>query len=210
MKKKIIIENGVVIGTASNKYEMKNPIAQYLLRKFDASIKELIFNLPLRTISEVGCGEGHVTKVLLSSTQAKIKSMDISDAILNIAKNEMKPETQVSFVNKSIYNLSVAQDQADLVVCCEVLEHLEKPQLGLEKLAAIASPYVLLSVPREPIFRCMNFLRGAYFKNFGNSPGHIQHWSKKAFIRFVEERFDIVELRTPLPWVMVLARIKNY
>lgn len=209
MKKPILLEDGVVVGTASNKYQMKNPIARYLLNGFDSTILDLTSDLNPKSITEVGCGEGHVTRLLLDSTQASISGMDISDEILDIARATVENSERVSFEKKSIYDISENDDAADLVVCCEVLEHLEDPALGLQRLSEIAAPYALVSVPREPIFRSMNFVRGAYVKDFGNSPGHLQHWSKTSFAKFVSTQFDIVDLRSPLPWTMLLARSKK-
>jgi 2-polyprenyl-3-methyl-5-hydroxy-6-metoxy-1,4-benzoquinol methylase len=209
-KKQPLVENGIVVGTSSGKYELKNPIARYLLNGFDNAILELAHKVSPETITEVGCGEGHVTRLLLEATQAKIQAMDISDRVLGMARKTVSASNRVVFENRSIYDLNADRDQADLVVCCEVLEHLEHPRQGLELLAASASPYALLSVPREPIFRSMNFVRGAYFMQFGNSPGHIQHWSRRGFVDFVSSRFDIREVRSPLPWTMLLVRSRRH
>ena len=47
MAKTPLVENGLVVGTGSDKYESKNPISQYLLRQFDSSIAELVKKAPL-------------------------------------------------------------------------------------------------------------------------------------------------------------------
>lgn len=206
-QKSPLIENGIVVGTGSNKYQMRNPIGQILLKNFDRALSDLVTPLNPKTILEVGCGEGHVTQILVDCTAAKIRGTDISNTILNQAR-EAVLSPRVSFHNQNIYQFNPEQDRAELVVCCEVLEHLENPTLGLEKLASLASPYCLLSVPREPIFRTLNFLRGAYLAEFGNSPGHIQHWSKRGFIKLVKTQFDLIEVRTPLPWTVILAKVK--
>ncbi|MEY3869719.1 MAG: hypothetical protein RLZZ338_3610 [Cyanobacteriota bacterium] len=206
-QKSPLIENGIVVGTGSNKYQMRNPIGQILLKNFDRALSDLIKPLNPKTILEVGCGEGHVTQILVDCTAAKIRGTDISNTILNQAR-EAVLSPRVSFHNQNIYQFNPDIDRAELVVCCEVLEHLENPTLGLEKLASLASPYCLLSVPREPIFRTLNFLRGAYLAEFGNSPGHIQHWSKRGFIKLVKTQFELIEVRAPLPWTVILAKVK--
>ncbi|MUL36688.1 class I SAM-dependent methyltransferase [Gloeocapsopsis dulcis] len=201
-----LVEDGIVVGTGSNKYEMKNPVGRYLLYQFDRAIAELVSQINPKTILEVGCGEGHVTQIL-SQTNASLHCTDISDKILDIAKSRVN-YSRISFEKKSIYDLQKPTDQADLVVCCEVLEHLEYPQIGLEKLASVAAPYCILSVPREPIFRTLNFLRGAYFTEFGNSPGHVQHWSRRGFIKLVKTKFEILNIKSLLPWTVILAQTK--
>lgn len=207
MAKKIpLVEDGLVVGTASDKYESKNPIAQYLLRQFDNSIAELVRIAEPDTILEVGCGEGHVTDILLANSKATILAMDISQTIVDIAKSSVK-SLRVEFQQFNIYDLA-DKDSADLVVCCEVLEHLETPETGLLRLAEKATPYAIISVPREPVWRILNFIRGTYVKNFGNSPGHIQHWSQTGFIHFVEQHFEIVSVKAPLPWTILLLKSK--
>jgi hypothetical protein len=100
-------------------------------------------------------------------------------------------------------------ERPDLVVCCEVMEHLEEPSKALSALAAMRGELYLFSVPREPIWRILNMARGAYLSDFGNSPGHLQHWSRRGFIRFLKEEFDLVEVRSPLPWTAILCRLRN-
>lgn len=206
MAKIPLVENGLVVGTGSDKYESKNPLAQYLLRQFDNSIAELVNIAKPDTILEVGCGEGHVTDILLANSKATIQALDISQTIVDIAKSTIE-SSRVEFQQFNIYDLADKQP-ADLVVCCEVLEHLETPETGLLRLAEKAAPYAIISVPREPVWRILNFLRGTHVKSFGNSPGHIQHWSQTGFIRFVEQHFEIVCVKAPLPWTVLLLKSK--
>ncbi len=200
------VENEVVVGTV-NKYKMRNPIGRLLVENFDQKIANLVDKIKPATILEVGCGEGHITEILLDVTNASLWCTDISEAILNEAKESVR-SSKIFFEKKSIYELEVASHQANMVVCCEVLEHLEDPILGLEKLVSVAAPYCLLSVPREPIFRTLNFLRGSYLSDFGNSPGHLQHWSRRGFIKLVSTKLEILEIETPLPWTVILGKVR--
>lgn len=112
----------------------------------------------------------------------------------------------MTLVQRSIYDLEAKEDSADLIICCEVLEHIENPELALEKLYALDTSNYIFSVPREPLWCTLNFLRGKYLKDFGNTPGHIQHWSSREFIKMIEEAgFKIRLKRNPIPWTMILA-----
>ena len=94
-----------------------------------------------------------------------------------------------------------------MVVCSEVLEHLENPRKALENLINATRNYLILSVPREPIWRILNILRGKYWSDFGNTPGHIQHWGSYNFIRFLKnDEMKIVKVKRPFPWTMVLLK----
>ena len=84
----------------------------------------------------------------------------------------------------------------------EVLEHLEDTEAAVNVLAQIATPYLVVSVPREPLWRILNLARGAYLKDLGNTPGHVQHWSTASFLRLLEPalKLSIHERRCHGQW----------
>ena len=49
--------------------------------------------------------------------------------------------------------------------------------------------------------------RGAYLKDLGNTPGHVNHWSKRSFVSLLGRHGDVVEARSPFPWTMLLVRL---
>ena len=108
----------------------------------------------------------------------------------------------------SVYDLQYEADSFDLVVCMEVLEHLERPEAALEELCRVSRRWLLLSVPREPLWRCLNMARLKYLSELGNTPAHIQHWGSRAFREFVSQRAQLECVRTPIPWTQVLARVE--
>ena len=202
-------EDGIVVGNTFDKYNSKNPIVNWVMRNFHESIDDAVDIANPESILEVGCGEGYwVMKWAQKGITAS--GMDFSTHAIELARTNAVgiglPETLFSV--KNVYDLSEDDRGRDLVVCCEVLEHLDSPQKGLDALQAITKDYVLLSVPREPLWCALNMLRGKYISEFGNTPGHIQHWSKKGFINLVETYFDIVRVYSPLPWTMLLCRAK--
>ena len=56
------------------------------------------------------------------------------------------------------------------------------PERALAEMARVARGYLLVSVPREPLWRALNIARGAYVRDLGNTPGHLNHWSRRAFV----------------------------
>lgn len=192
-------------GNITDKYNTRNPIFRLVMKNFFKAFDGLI--KPLRDnvadVLEVGCGEGYLSHHLADEGFSSIRALDISPEIICVARS-VHPLKNIIFQTKSVYDLS-AEDSADLVICCEVLEHLDRPDDALEALRTVTKKYCLLSVPDEPLFRMLNCARGAYVRSLGNTPGHIQHWSCREFARFAESRFEIVALRRPLPWTMVLC-----
>jgi hypothetical protein len=49
-------------------------------------------------------------------------------------------------------------------------------------------------VPYEPFWRMANVIRLAYLPQFGNTPGHIQHWGKRNFKKMLKKHFKNVEI----------------
>jgi SAM-dependent methyltransferase len=199
------IENDVVVGTSGGKYTNRNPLARYFVRSFDNAVSELAACAAPVRVLEVGCGEGHVTKLLLSATNAQIIATDLSATILREAERNLSSD-RVTYRAIDVMLLEPLKPPVDMVVCCEVLEHLPDPEGGLKALLEQQANWYLFSVPREPIWRCMNMARGAYLKDFGNSPGHCQHWSRSQFLRFISQRLEPVATRAPIPWTLVLCR----
>ncbi|GAA4822212.1 hypothetical protein GCM10011365_24810 [Marinicella pacifica] len=191
------------------KYDSTNPIAQKMLDGFMNSITNLTQQITsdISSITECGCGQGHVNRHLEKLfPKAEVKGLDIDEPDVKIANsNKLRQNTQLYI--KSIYNID-AEEQANLVVCCEVLEHLENPRLALQKMAELNADYYLFSVPREPLWRILNFMRGKYMKDWGNTPDHRNHWSTRGFIKFVNQELEVVSVNKPLPWTMVLAKPK--
>ena len=209
MKPAIRIENGVIVGTSGDKYDQTNPLARYFVSQFDRAISELAREVGPASVLEVGCGEGHVTRLLLDATDARILATDLSATVLKEAEENLSSD-RVTYRAVNLMSLEPLKPAPDMVVCCEVLEHLPNPQDGLAALWAQRAEWYLLSVPREPIWRAMNMARSAYLKDFGNSPGHLQHWSQRGFLRFIGQALKPVVIRAPLPWTVVLCQPHDY
>ena len=201
-----------VMGPAGNvypKYATRNPIARKLVQGFLSNFTDLVRLSGCSTALEAGCGEGHLS-ALMAKEGLKVKGFDLSPDIVATARHLQGESGQLSFRQGSVYDLGKgSDDQAPLVVCCEVLEHLEEPEQALEAVACAALEKVILSVPREPLWCALNMARGKYLADWGNTPGHLQHWSQTSFLRMVKRHIDIEEVRAPLPWTMVLGRPKT-
>lgn len=199
-------EHGVVVGNTYDKYSARNPIVRLIMRGFERALQGLVANCAPKSIHEVGCGEGYWT-LLWAEQGFDVRGSDFSDMVVSMARSNASARglNQNMFRCRSVYDLNPIEDCSDLLVCCEVLEHLEHPSEALEVLRAVGARRVILSVPREPLWSFMNMARGKYWSDFGNTPGHIQRWSQETFLSLVGQYFHIREVRAPLPWTMVLA-----
>lgn len=205
-----IEEDGVVVGNAYDKYSAKNPIARWLMKGFSDALSGLVQRVGPRTINEIGCGEGYWV-IEWNRQGIDARGSDFSKKVIELAKLNAQSEglPRSRFSVQSIYDLDAARETADLIVCCEVLEHLDDPRAGLSALQRVTTDHLIVSVPREPIWRVLNMARGKYLGDLGNTPGHIQHWSADRFVKLISEYFEVIEVRKPLPWTMLLCRARQ-
>lgn len=205
----IVIEDGVIAGNYYDKYGTNNPVARLLMKNFFSDVNYLVRLSKSTEVHEIGCGEGHLSR-MLANNNLKVRGSDFSRQVVEKAiAISVKEGIDVPFKAASIYDMNPSADAAELIVCCEVLEHLDDPEKALAIISQLAKPYLLVSVPREPIWCMLNIARGKYLTHGGNTPGHIQHWSRRSFIRFLSKYFDVIEVRTPTPWVVALCSVKN-
>jgi len=189
-----------------NKYRSKNPIQKWLIKRFENELVRLVRNKRgVVKVIDVGCGEGFGLRNLRENNVGKqYMGIDASSKALKLAK---KINPDFSYLNGDIYKLPVKQNSAELVMCCEVLEHLEKPEEALRELKRVSKKYILLSVPYEPWFRLMNFFRGKYVKTLGNHPEHINWWGTRSFNKMVSKTLKVKKQVTVLPWQIILAEV---
>jgi ubiquinone/menaquinone biosynthesis C-methylase UbiE len=108
-----------------------------------------------------------------------------------------------------INSLPIENGAYDLVISCEVLEHLQEPHIALKEIKRVSKGLCLISVPHEPYFSMMNFLSGKNLMAFGNDPEHLQRWTKREFKELLAKEFEIISLGSSLPWLIALCRINK-
>jgi 2-polyprenyl-3-methyl-5-hydroxy-6-metoxy-1,4-benzoquinol methylase len=196
-------------GNVYDKYGTSNPVARRLMAGFMAQLDELVELTGAREAHEVGCGEGELA-IRLAQHGMRLRGTDAFPQVLEEARTRAAAAgIEIDFEATPVEELDPARHAAELVVCCEVLEHLDDPERALDVLAGLARPWLLASVPREPLWRALNLARLSYVGDLGNTPGHLNHWSKSDFVRFLTRRFEVIEVRSPTPWTMALCRVQS-
>lgn len=191
------------------KHTTKNSLLQFkffqkhLIGRFLRTVVEEAKELHPTSILDVGCGEGFTLKKLKDNhIGKKFEGIDSLDSAIAIGK-KIHPDIDMKIGN--IYDISYKDNSFDLVLCTEVLEHLEDPEKALKELKRVTKKYCLISVPHEPWFMLGNFLRGKNWSRWGNDIEHINHWSTNGIKSLIEKEFTIKKVRTPLPWSIIIA-----
>lgn len=190
----------------TGKYTTRNFFVNLLVKRFFKCVEKILKGLNFRKVLEVGCGPGFSTQELKNFLRSE--DFEVSDLEEDLVKEARKKNPGVRIAQESIYNLKRKDNSFDLIIALEVLEHLENPEAALKELHRATSRFCLLSVPNEPLWRILNMCRFKYLKDFGNTPGHIQHWSKRQFINFLSDYFRVIKVRTCLPWTIALVEKK--
>jgi 2-polyprenyl-3-methyl-5-hydroxy-6-metoxy-1,4-benzoquinol methylase len=198
---------GTVTGNTYDKYGSTNPVVRRLMAGFESTLDELFAKADPQSLLDVGCGEGVLTHQWAQRLGDKrIVGIDLEDPTIQ-AEWETRSAPNLEYRVMKAENLPFADGEFDVATAIEVLEHVPDPAHTVAEMARVASGHLLVSVPREPIWRMVNMARGAYLKDLGNTPGHLNHWSKRSFVALLSQHGQVVEARSPFPWTMLLVRL---
>lgn len=190
------------------KYSSQNPLKRFLLNNFFSTIRKIVkkFGQDYRLL-EVGCGPGESSRRIAAMLNGRY--FEVSDYEERFVRKLRQRRFPFKVTRESIYSLQRRDGEFDCVLLLEVLEHLDDVNLALKELFRVARRYVVISVPHEPIWRIMNMLRLKYLKSFGNTPGHIHHWSPASLKKLIARFGKVKKIYTSMPWIIVLAEKNN-
>jgi SAM-dependent methyltransferase len=200
---------GTVTGNTYDKYGSTNPVVRRLMAGFEGTLDELFKQADPQSLLDVGCGEGVLTQQWAQQLGdgRRVVGIDLEDTTLQ-AEWAKRTAPNLEYRVMKAENLPFADGEFDAAAAIEVLEHVPDPEHTVAEMARVAQRWLLVSVPREPLWRGLNMARGAYWKDLGNTPGHVNHWSKRSFVSLLSRHGEVVQARSPFPWTMLLVRLR--
>ena len=175
---------------------------------FHASLDELWAQAAPESILDVGCGEGVLTYEWAERLgDGRIVGIDLPDPKLE-AEWKKRQRANLEYRAEEATQLSFADDEFDMATAIEVLEHVPDPEATVAEMARVSRSATCSCRSRASRSGgWLNMARGAYLGDLGNTPGHVNHWTKVGFVSLLSRHGKVEEVRTPFPWTMLLVLV---
>lgn len=194
-----------------DKYMTSNPLKKKMVNNLNSRIIGIMGKLlskpeKVYRILDAGCGEGFISNLIFNNFRnVEITGLEYTSEAVRIARSM---NNKINYLQGDIYKMPFEDSSFDMVICTEVLEHLESPLDALRELHRVSENEILLTVPEEPWF-CLGNL--AVLKNvsrLGNPEDHINHWTYRRFVKYVKTCLGggIYLCSKSFPWTVVLYK----
>ena len=180
-----------------------NPVRMWFHKTRHETVLDLVTNYHTNgTATDIGCGNC----VWNVDKRFNVTGVDSSEKMLNYTKSLGRIQTALCC---DVTNIPLPNNECELVVASEVLEHIPNYRDALEEITRILKPGGILvcSVPYDtnfslwkPLFAVQCFYRG-YVRNeeyYVQKCGHINHFSPQTIWQAIEdaglrvvEQFDV-------------------
>ena len=203
-------EDGIVFGNTFDKYGSANPVVRRIMCGFAGRLQGYVERAAPASIHEVGCGEGYWT-LRWAQRGVPCRGTDFSESVIDYARanapgcgprpRDVRGSQRLRVVKAggsggSGRVLRSAGASAGPARRAGATGGGGGPPPDPERAAGAA------------VAGAERSARGVPARS-GEHPGHVQHWSRRAFVRFVSAVstcFDIVDQCAPTPWTMLLCR----
>jgi 2-polyprenyl-3-methyl-5-hydroxy-6-metoxy-1,4-benzoquinol methylase len=192
----------------TKKYRAKNPVKRALIRRFVGAVHELFESGDApRSVLEIGVGEGFLSGLLSERhPEVEFSGVDLNEQDLALLAQKFP---RIKRYCANIYDLSALPGGYDLIICAEVLEHVDEPERALEQIVRLAPKRVILTVPHEPWFMLSNLAMGKNITRLGNDIEHVNHFTVSSFRRLLARKLELSSVTTSYPWILAAGRPKS-
>jgi 2-polyprenyl-3-methyl-5-hydroxy-6-metoxy-1,4-benzoquinol methylase len=197
-------------GNHFDKYSSKNIFVKTIMANFEKNLTNFVNKFDSKNFFDLGCGDGYWMNYY-HKKGFFVRGGDYSKKQLkNINEKYNFNGYEIDIYNSNfVYEMNeiLKNEKINNILFSEVLEHLYRPNYILKKLSELNFQKMIITVPNEPIWRILNILRFKYLKDFGNTPGHVNHFSKKKLLKiFYENNLNVENILISQPFILVLIK----
>lgn len=184
-------------------YDSSNPLERNLWRKKKETIQKILKNLPIKTIVDVGCGDGRLIDII--PTNISYTGVDISPTQTKEAKKySIKQKKKVEILIGDVTKMPFPSDSFDAALACDIVEHVLSPQKLFDELKRVVKKegHIVFGIPNEDLWE---FARLLLLKFPVRSPDHIH----AIYPEDIKQAFPHVEKKIfiPIPFSSHLSLI---
>ena len=158
-------------------YQSRNPLERWIWHGKLEVMKKMLRRIDYKKVLDIGCGDGGLLETL--SPKSNYTGIDISPTQLAYFKSVLpqlrkQHPGKISLKLGDAKNLPFQTSTFDLVLACDVLEHVLEPQTTLHEIKRVLKPggVALFSIPNEPVWQLLRLLTGRWPPR---SPDHINY-----------------------------------
>ena len=142
-----------------------------------------------KQVLDLGCRDGELTRFFAAGN--KVTGADVDRKALELAKDKLGIETCWLDLNRE---LPFPEESFDVVVACEILEHVNYPQRLIPQVHSVLRPGGLFLGSAPNAFRLGNRLAFLLGMEFEKDPTHLHIFSRKRLRLMLSEYFKDVSL----------------
>jgi 2-polyprenyl-3-methyl-5-hydroxy-6-metoxy-1,4-benzoquinol methylase len=142
-----------------------------------------------REVLDAGCGSGYGTEILAAAGAQRVVGIDVSDDAIEHARSSFAAAS-TEFRQADLHQLPFEDGSFDLVVCFEVIEHVDEQQQAISELRRVlrSEGFLAISSPNRDVYPAGN-------------PHHTHEFVPDELARVLATNFADVKLYRQSPWL---------
>lgn len=140
-------------------------------------------------VLDAGCGAGYGAKILADAGASRVVGVDISETAVSEATKTYRDE-RIELCRGDLRALPFPEEEFDLVVCFEVIEHIDDRGVMLDELRRVLKldGVLCISTPNSRVYPPGN-------------PHHVYEYEPEEFTKALSKRFSQVALYRQGAWL---------
>lgn len=185
-------------------YLHPNPVLRFIEKSRIRTILSLAKIKNNDRVLEVGCGEGYILNLI---NNGKLYGIDLSNTAIARAKQKLASKTNVKkLIIGPAEKLPFKPKSFDVIICSEVIEHVQNPRRVLQELARVAKPNarIVVTFPNEALINKLKqivFKIGLFELLLKNVPKrmdnewHLHVFNITLFKKLIQNKLKIIKIK---------------